>query len=287
MNGLNDSDYCGKENDGASLPAPPLLPPPLPPPPVLDGPPQLRAGRATLVLLSLLAGQIGATLLAGFALVLVEMAQGQMSSGMQATSAFTEKLMPVAIPAAMVGGGVAMFLAAVFMLGKHLKDTSPFGAAWTLGSRKRLLEGFGVGMLAAGLYLVVCIGPASRVDQSALGPLAQMASTPGPVQITWLVIALVFAPITEEPLFRGILYGGYRRSFGPVAAALLTTSIFFLLHITEMMYFWPSAIGITSLALVALWLRLRSAAIGPAIAAHFAYNGVLGVLAVISTHGQH
>ena len=38
--------------------------------------------------------------------------------------------------------------------------------------------------------------------------------------------------------------------------------------------------GITGLALVALWCRLRSNAIGPAIATHFAYNAVI-VLAVL------
>jgi len=49
------------------------------------------------------------------------------------------------------------------------------------------------------------------------------------------------------------------------------------MHITEMIYFWPSAIGITGLALAALWMRLRSGAIGPAVAVHFGYNAVIAV----------
>jgi hypothetical protein len=36
------------------------------------------------------------------------------------------------------------------------------------------------------------------------------------------------------------------------------------------------AVGVLSLA--ALWMRLRAAAIGPAVALHFSYNGTLAVL---------
>ena len=60
--------------------------------------------------------------------------------------------------------------------------------------------------------------------------------------------------------------------------SVLTTFIFSLLHITEWIYFLPALIGITGLALVAVWMRLRSAAIGPSIAAHFGYNASLAVL---------
>src|SRR5689334_11800087 len=62
-------------------------------------------------------------------------------------------------------------------------------------------------------------------------PMTKMASTPGLSQIVWL-IALLIAPAIEELLFRGVLYGGYRKSFGPLAAGTLTTFIFVLLHIT-------------------------------------------------------
>ena len=98
--------------------------------------------------------------------------------------------------------------------------------------------------------------------------------------------ALLLAPPIEELLFRGVLYGGYRRSLGAPAAAALTTSIFVILHVSEIVYYPPAALGIASLALVALWFRLRSAAIGPAIAVHFGYNLVIALVAAGATWHQ-
>jgi CAAX protease family protein len=116
---------------------------------------------------------------------------------------------------------------------------------------------------------------APRAGDGESGPIATMAVTPGLSQWLWVAGVLVFAPLAEEPLFRGVLYAGFRNSFGAVWAAIGTTFLFVILHITEMIYFWPSAIGITGLALAALWLRLRSAAIGPAVAVHCGYNAMI------------
>ena len=102
------------------------------------------------------------------------------------------------------------------------------------------------------------------------------------MQILWLIMVLVFAPFIEELLFRGVMYGGYRSSLGPVRAAILSTLIFWILHITEMIYFWPSMLGIGGLAMVALFFRLRSAAIGPAVAVHLGYNGLLAINGMFS-----
>jgi membrane protease YdiL (CAAX protease family) len=76
-------------------------------------------------------------------------------------------------------------------------------------------------------------------------------------------------------LFRGLLYGGYRRSFGPNWAAVLTTLLFFLPHAPRSVL---SAVGIAGMALMALWFRLRSAAIGPAVAAHMGYNSAMAAV---------
>lgn len=48
-----------------------------------------------------------------------------------------------------------------------------------------------------------------------------------------------------------------------------------LLHVTEFTAYWPAAFAITALGASALALRIRASALGPAIAAHFAYNLVM------------
>ena len=161
------------------------------------------------------------------------------------------------------------------LIGEQLRDRTPNGAAWVVGSSRQVAAGLGIGIMIAGLYFLVAIVTVRLGVHVGRGPLAKMATTNGAPQIAWLIAALILAPPFEELLFRGILYGGYRRSFGPTTAAVLTTFIFCLLHTTEVIHFLPGLIGIVGVALGALWLRLHSSAIGPAVAVHFGYNVVL------------
>lgn len=53
------------------------------------------------------------------------------------------------------------------------------------------------------------------------------------------------------------------------------------MHTTELIHFLPAALGILGLALAALYMRLRTCAIGPAIAVHVAYNSTIAAISVI------
>ena len=183
----------------------------------------------------------------------------------------------------MVFSGTAIVLIA-FALELPLKDGSPTGAAWVRGSWRNIAKGLSTGVLIAVLWtlLLLNFGHYSQ-NGEAIGPLTRMGITPGFSQIVWVLLALMFAPPIEELLFRGIVYGGYRKSFGPVIATTVTTVVFVLLHYTEFIHQPLAILSITSMALLALWWRLRSNAIGPAIAAHFGYNAVLVVVLVCNT----
>jgi hypothetical protein len=110
-----------------------------------------------------------------------------------------------------------------------------------------------------------------------------MSMTKGLPQILWIIMALFLAPPLEELLFRGVLYGGYRKSLGATGAAWLTTSIFAFLHIGEVIHFLPALLAIVTMALLALRMRLRYSAIGPAIAVHFGYNAMVALGVICST----
>ena len=168
-----------------------------------------------------------------------------------------------------------MVLMSVSLVRERLGDCSPTGAAWVYGPRKKIAQGFGVGVLVALCYALANAAFQGLGARPTPGPLTRLATTPGLSQLAWSVVALLLAPPIEELLFRGVLYGGYRRSLGAPAAAALTTSIFVVLHLSEIIQYLPSALGIAGLALTALWFRLRSAAIGPAVAVHFGYNLVI------------
>lgn len=239
----------------------------------------LRAGRATIVLLVYFVVQLLAGFAAGIVGVVLVIFRG---GNLQGPDLGREVMRIVGAPAmiaSLVAGGVAMVLMSFHVVRGRLHDGSSTGAAWRVGPAKNLGKGLGIGLIlpfCTGLMAITLFG-LPHIEK--LGPLAQMAVTPGFAHWAWMFMALALAPLIEEPLFRGVLYAGYRQSFGPAGAAVLTTFLFVLMHVTEMVYYWPAVISITGLALATLWLRLRFAAIGPAIAAHFGYNMIVALAA--------
>ncbi len=198
------------------------------------------------------------------------------SLGMEA-----EHLKPPMLVAVLTISAVAAAIVSVKMVPNCLHDGSPTGAAWKLGGWFRILQGLGIGVIISSCWVLVAttILPPETVDQ---GPnsLTKMALTPGVSRQMWALAALLVAPIGEELLFRGVLYGGLRHSFGRLWAAVLTTIVFVLMHITDIAHYPPAASAITVMALAALWCRLRSHAVGPAVALHLGYNGFLACILI-------
>lgn len=285
--------YCGKENDdetalcvgcgtafqqrGAqpdlALVAPPLLPPTPPGPRVLNG------GSATIALLIYLAAQFAAGVLGGFFVGFMMGLRGDFNHDDFAT--MSQTMMPLTVFLIMAFGWIAIFVIGR-SLGFQLNDATPTGAAWVRGSQRDIIKGLFTG-IAVSVLTLLCLSQFGNTDIENGGPLTRMSVTPGITRVVWVLTAIVLAPPIEELLFRGVLYGGYRKSFGPTGAAALTTVIFITLHFTELIHQPLATLGITGLALAALWWRIRSSAIGPAIAVHFGYNATL-VLAVLSGH---
>ena len=87
-------------------------------------------------------------------------------------------------------------------------------------------------------------------------------------------LAIVFvAPLSEEIFFRGFIFGGLIRPFGPTGAMLATGLLFGAFHVT----------GVDSLGVVLpfsligalfAWLYYRTGSLWPAIATHFLFNVV-------------
>ncbi len=287
---MRTCNYCGCENDSASetcvecgtafpreetsseLPTGQNA--------IESGEGRLTAGRAIMVFLAYFAVQVAVGMMVGIAVVVFEaFSPAPRSLG---SESFRRAIGPASFFAMLVSG-IVMWLVSRALLRNDLRDSSPTGAAWAFGSWKQITQGLAVGLAIGVAYFALCLSPGASVWEGTSGPIATMAVTPGLSQWLWLAMALVFAPLIEELLFRGVVYGGFRKSLGPLWAAVWTTFIFVGLHVTEMMYYWPSAIGITGFAVAALWLRLRSAAVGPAVAVHFGYNAVVALAVFIST----
>jgi membrane protease YdiL (CAAX protease family) len=285
-------DYCGKESDesalycigcGTQFASPSDAANSQAPSPPVDEALHLGARSATIILLLYFAGQILGAIIAAALFAIVARPNVADLQNPKTAAAFRQTVMPPSIIGSMLGGGVALLLLSFRMAGPDLRDRSPLGAAWTFGTAKHIAQGCALGALTALACTTLASVPALQPKHLAPGPVTIMAMTPGPNQFLFLILALLIAPPVEELLFRGVLYGGYRRSFGPARAALLTTFLFLAMHLTEVIPFAAAAVGITGMALAALWLRLRSGAVGPAIAAHFAYNGTISLFVLAAT----
>jgi uncharacterized protein len=240
-----------------------------------EAPTRLRAGRVWLMLVIMLVLQVLGAILGVLGEMLWKAIQGVNIQDPQYLQAHILEIMAPAIVVSVLFSSVITLLISFFWFRSEIHHNDPNGACWVRGASAPILIGLVIGVILALFYLPVSL--LFSPENASGGPLSQMASSPGTPQISWMLLGLLVAPISEELFFRGVFYGGLHRSWGRWWAGIVPTFVFVVLHITEMMYFWPSVIFVTGLAILTLWIRLRSRAIAPAIALHFAYNSILAI----------
>jgi len=81
---------------------------------------------------------------------------------------------------------------------------------------------------------------------------------------------VVWAPLVEELAFRGLLYLGLRQRIGPLAAGVLSATLFAGLHF----YTVPGMLVTLWSGLVWAWTLERTGSLWPGVVAHAAYNTV-------------
>ncbi len=83
------------------------------------------------------------------------------------------------------------------------------------------------------------------------------------------ITAIIVAPLFEETFFRGFLFQGFARSWGPVAGALASAGVFGLAH-QQLSVFVP----LFALGLLLAWVFYRSGSLWANIALHASFNGI-------------
>ena len=182
----------------------------------------------------------------------------------------------------MIGSGLVVYWLTRVTAIDVLRDGSPTGVGWVPGSGMQLVGGFSLGMAVAVVFLLTAATLFADYQPDSRGPLAEMGSRGGVMQILWGVVAICCAPLVEEFLFRGIMMAGLSRSFGVPAAAVIVTILFVALHFPELQHYWPGVIGVGGMAVVAMWLRIKTKSLFPAIAVHLGYNGLVVALATVA-----
>jgi membrane protease YdiL (CAAX protease family) len=131
---------------------------------------------------------------------------------------------------------------------------------------------FSLGLCFCGLLLMVLYFTALSgvgVDPDVDLP-DEVFENSGPI-IAIGVLSVAFAPVMEETFFRGFIFGGLRRAWGLILAALASGLLFGLAHVGN-----PGAIyvvpPITIIGAIFAWGYAFSGSLYPAIAAHFVFN---------------
>lgn len=92
------------------------------------------------------------------------------------------------------------------------------------------------------------------------------------------------APVAEEILFRGFIFGTLKKEMPPAAAIVISALIFGIAHMTPLGIIYATALGI-----LMGWLTWRTGSVVPSLLFHMAYNctqaysdGMSIILAVVS-----
>ena len=95
-----------------------------------------------------------------------------------------------------------------------------------------------------------------------------LVSLRGAAAWKFFLSALVLAPLFEEILFRGMLYGGLRRKLGPWLAMAISGAAFSAVHAS-----WNHAPALFVLGCALAWSYEKAGTIVAPIAFHAAFNG--------------
>lgn len=270
MNSEKRCDYCGKPNEDIAISCHECGTPLLDTEKIKIEPKRIKgvlnARSANKVLLAYLAVQI----LAGGGINFFERVTRESHNDAHVLAVFAEWIL---VP---ILGILAVVWTSVTLVPRHLRVTSPDGAAWVVGHWLHVVKASFAGFFIGSFFCALDVFMKSHVDwfrmvhrNSVSNQMAVILDLPRPI---WTISGLLLAPLLEELLFRGVLYGGYRKSFGPAKAAIYTILMFVGIHCTLSIFYIVSLVG---LAAAALWFRLRSKAIGPPIALHAGFNSAI------------
>lgn len=141
---------------------------------------------------------------------------------------------------------------------------------------------FGIGglfvTLPAALVYQAIVGPDAT---SAVGGVFEGVRTGWPMAVTVLLLVAVVAPICEEVVFRGLLWGALEQRWGRVTAAIVSTLVFALAHLEL-----QRAPLLLVVAIPIALARLYSGSLWGGIIAHQVTNLLPGIIMMFGLLGM-
>ena len=172
--------------------------------------------------------------------------------------------------AAFFGSGLVAVVVAVFPLGRR--------ALWALGFRAVGWRPIALGTLVA---LVISVAVTQLgVEPEGIKQAMEIAREP-PLFVASLLLMGVLAPLVEEMVFRGLLYGWLAGLWGSTTAWLVSSVCFAAAHL-ELAH----VLLVLPLGLWLGWLRRRTHSLWPSLVAHMVNNSLaVAAAALLDTAG--
>jgi len=172
---------------------------------------------------------------------------------------------------------LALLLPLVVWVRRTRGSLAPLGLrrGWT---GRDVAAGVGGGLVAI-VAGVIVIGLTLSVVEALTGHrpdvTSGLRSVAGPWVFAEALLAVVFAPLCEETFFRGFLFGGLRRRWRLVPAALVSGAFFGFAHVEPIRF-----VGLATMGAILAVIFERRRTLTASIAAHATIN-VLAVLALL------
>lgn len=151
--------------------------------------------------------------------------------------------------------------------------------AWRTPARARKVQLFLAGLALA---MVVRYTPTLLPERGSF-PLERMFATPASAYAV-AAFAILIAPLMEEIIFRGILFGMFESLIG-IRFAIVTTALMFAgLHIPEYWGAWHHVLMITLIGFAFSVARGLTGSLAASYILHLAYNFALIAVLFFETH---
>jgi CAAX protease family protein len=132
-----------------------------------------------------------------------------------------------------------------------------------------------IGLVLFGIAVALAANKASsHVHIPPDAPIFEMLKDKIVAEI-FVVFGIAIAPFAEELYFRGLLYPALQRSTGKVAAVLLTSIFFALIHAGQLANSAGPVLILLMVGLVLTTIRARTNSLAASVVFHIAYNTTL------------
>jgi membrane protease YdiL (CAAX protease family) len=135
------------------------------------------------------------------------------------------------------------------------------------------------------IELAIQLAPSLKAN-SQLTQQLNITSVHGSVEIIAAVVGLsIIDPITEELVFRGVIFTSLKRRMPVFVAAIVTSVIFAIPHMLQNTdgILYTVGIGIFILSLILCWVRQKTGNIYTSMLIHSVVNAI-SLIALIKTH---